>query len=263
MRNKALLSALFGSIALASVAGANAATTTDIAFLDNTNTFTVTLKGVVHVASDYSKCADLSAAKIWNGTYWCPKSVGAMTEQQYLALTAPEPEPEPVPTVDIKYLDNTYTYSLTLKGVTYKASDYSKCADLSDATIWKNVYWCKTSVGTLSPEQYTQLTGGSTGGSTGGGTTTPTSYTAKLSWTPPSTRENGTPLAMSELTGYEVYYTSDDLSQSVTVPVSGGSVTTLSVPNLKAGTYHFAISAVDSKGLKSELSSMVSKTLGQ
>ena len=96
-------------------------------------------------------------------------------------------------------------------------------------------------------------------------TTTPpvTSFTAKLNWTPPSTRENGAPLAMSDLKGYEIYYTSDDLTQSVTVPVSGGSTASFDVANLKAGTYHFAISAIDSTGAKSKLSPLVTRTLGQ
>jgi hypothetical protein len=159
---------------------------------------------------------------------------------------------------------------------------------MSDATRWNKAYWCKKSVGSLTATQVaaiskgssssgstsgsianptTPSTGsGSTGGSSGGSTVTPppaaATYIAKLNWTAPSTREDGTPLKMSELTGYEIYYTSDDLKTSVTLPVSSASATTYSVANLKAGTYHFAISAIDNKGLKSKLSPMVSTKVG-
>src|SRR5690606_19429271 len=140
------------------------------------------------------------------------------------------------------------TWQVGIFGEKHKPSNYSQCADLKDARLWNSHYWCPSSVGVLSADQVASL-GGSTGTTkppvtVPAPTPTPTSYTAKLSWTAPSTREDGKPLAMSELKGYEIYYTSDDLNQSVTVPVSGGTKTSHSVPNLKPGTYHFAISAI-------------------
>lgn len=94
-------------------------------------------------------------------------------------------------------------------------------------------------------------------------TPTPTTFSAKLSWTIPSTRQNGQPLQLSELSGYELYYTTDSSSSNGTVvTVSGGSKASYEISNLKAGTYYFAISAIDASGLKSPLSSMVSAKVG-
>lgn len=77
----------------------------------------------------------------------------------------------------------------------------------------------------------------------------------------PTTRTNGTALLPSELAGYEVYYTTDD-NRNGTYPVSGGSTATYTISNLPAGTYYFSMSALDSNGLKSALSTVVTVTFG-
>lgn len=89
------------------------------------------------------------------------------------------------------------------------------------------------------------------------------SYSAQFSWTIPSIRTNGTALTLSELSGYEIYYTDDSGSVAETVSVSGGSKSAHTLSNIAAGRYHFAISAIDTNGQKSALSSMVDVTFGQ
>ena len=91
----------------------------------------------------------------------------------------------------------------------------------------------------------------------------PTTFNVSLSWTIPSTRENGSPLVLSELSGYEVYYSVENQSKSAVIPVAGATQASLVVRDLPAGTYYFAISAIDSKGVKSALSPMVSTKIGQ
>jgi hypothetical protein len=91
--------------------------------------------------------------------------------------------------------------------------------------------------------------------------TTPTaSYRVQLAWTAPGTRANGTPLPLSELSGYRVYYLLDgaDPSSDSSVSVAGGSTTSLSLTLSEAGTYTFAITAIDQNGLESSLSTPVS-----
>lgn len=114
--------------------------------------------------------------------------------------------------------------------------------------------------------------GGSSGTSNGGtsssgsnsGTTAPTptalTYGVQLNWTAPVTRADGTPLTSSELTGYRIYYSLEgsDASQDKVVPVSGGNTTALQVTLSAAGTYAFAITALDQNGLESALSTPVS-----
>jgi hypothetical protein len=125
--------------------------------------------------------------------------------------------------------------------------------------------------------------GDSSGGSSSPGTTTPppangggtappsepnnnpgqtTSFNITLSWAPPSTREDGTALTLSELSGYEVYYYLDgtDASQGEVKQVSGGTTTTAEITLDGPGTYYFAIAARDQNGLVSNLSNYVSAT---
>lgn len=108
----------------------------------------------------------------------------------------------------------------------------------------------------------TGTTGGSATGTNGGTTTIPVSYTAQLSWDIPSQRENGQPLPLSELAGYEVYYTTDNPALSGSIKISGGGTAKVSVPNLAAGQYYFTISAIDTTGLKSALSALAPARFG-
>ncbi len=106
---------------------------------------------------------------------------------------------------------------------------------------------------------------GSTGGSTGGSTpSTPpppqvVSRTITLAWTPPSTRQDGTPLPLSELRGYEIYYYRAGTTNGDTVlSVNGSSMLSRQITLTTVGTYHFAIAAVDTSNRVSSLSNDVS-----
>src|SRR4030042_3961897 len=81
---------------------------------------------------------------------------------------------------------------------------------------------------------------------------------ATLSWDPPTTNADGTPL--TDLSGYKVYHgaTSGNYSQIIDV----SNVTTYTVANLTAGlTYYFAATAYDALGNESGYSNEVSKTI--
>jgi hypothetical protein len=81
---------------------------------------------------------------------------------------------------------------------------------------------------------------------------------ATLSWDPPTTNEDGTPL--TDLAGYKIYYgtSSGNYSQSVDV----GKVTTYTAGNLTEGvTYYFAATAYDISTNESKYSNEVSKTI--
>jgi hypothetical protein len=80
-----------------------------------------------------------------------------------------------------------------------------------------------------------------------------------LSWTTPAARENGSPLANTEISGYEIYYflQGDDNT--------AGNITSISKPypdesttlELDPGTYYFALTTVDTQGLFSDNSDFV------
>jgi hypothetical protein len=82
---------------------------------------------------------------------------------------------------------------------------------------------------------------------------------ARVSWTPPTEREDGTPL--DAIGHFTIYYgtSSTSLSQSVRVD---GSVTSHQLDDLAAGTWYFAVTATDTAGLESAKSAVASKTIG-
>ena len=86
----------------------------------------------------------------------------------------------------------------------------------------------------------------------------PTGF-AKVSWTPPTEREDGT--ALTAIHHYTVYYgmSSANLDQTVTVD---GALTSHQVEELAQGTWYFAITATCADGLESAKSAVASKTIG-
>lgn len=80
--------------------------------------------------------------------------------------------------------------------------------------------------------------------------------TATLSWNPPTTNVDGTPL--TDLAGYRIYYgtSTGNYTQNINV----GNVTTYQLASLTDGyTYYFAITAYDTLGNESAYSNEISK----
>jgi hypothetical protein len=151
-----------------------------------------------------------------------------------------------------RWTTNTITYN----GVKYQLSSSSTCSS-GTALRYMRKWWCPvpTTVVTTPPPTTTPT-------EPAPAPTQPVVYSAQISWTIPSTRIDGTPLALSELTGYEIYYTTDDPAVSGKVSVSGGSSASYRATDLKAGNYYFTISAIDSTGLKSAMSTMATIKFG-
>lgn len=82
----------------------------------------------------------------------------------------------------------------------------------------------------------------------------------RLSWTAPLTRINGSSLALSEIESFEISYgnSPEALDQTLAVP---GDQTSLEISDLASGTWYFSIRVIDTDGLKSEPSEVVSKTI--
>lgn len=79
---------------------------------------------------------------------------------------------------------------------------------------------------------------------------------ATLTWTPPTTHMDGTPL--TDLAGYRVYYGTS--SGSYGTPIDVGNRTEYTFTGLGPGTYYFTISAFDASGNESGLAREVSKS---
>jgi major membrane immunogen (membrane-anchored lipoprotein) len=93
---------------------------------------------------------------------------------------------------------------------------------------------------------------------------TPTTGTdsISLSWLPPTTRADGTPLAAHELAGYRIYM---GTSRTVLRPVADlddENISKYTVNDLESGEYFFAISAFDTDGAESAMSGIVALSTG-
>lgn len=87
----------------------------------------------------------------------------------------------------------------------------------------------------------------------------PSTGSATLSWTPPTTYADGSPL--TNISGYRIYYSRNSTQLNQVVNVAGG-LTSYQVENLESGTWYFAVSAKDGAGLESAKSSpLASKTI--
>lgn len=97
-----------------------------------------------------------------------------------------------------------------------------------------------------------------TGSNSGG-----TGQTVSLSWTIPNQRTDGSPLPVSQLAGYEIYYYANGSSSGSgqVININDPLVTTYTTQPLQPNTYNFAISAIDTSGLTSALSSPVTITI--
>jgi hypothetical protein len=82
---------------------------------------------------------------------------------------------------------------------------------------------------------------------------------ATVSWTPPTTNTDGSPL--TDLTSYRVVYGSDASSLDQSDTVANAGATSHTVNSLTSGTWYFAVIVVNSVGAESALSNVASKTI--
>lgn len=83
---------------------------------------------------------------------------------------------------------------------------------------------------------------------------------ATVSWTPPTTRTDGS--VLDDLAGYRIRYGTSPNSLSTSVSIDTAGVTSYVIDNLASGaTYYFVVVAIDSAGLESGDSTSASKTI--
>jgi hypothetical protein len=99
---------------------------------------------------------------------------------------------------------------------------------------------------------------GSSGGSSGGSSSGATG-SAALSWAAPTSNSDGS--ALTDLAGFHVYYGTSSNLLNQDKPVSDANATSATVGSLAAGTWYFAVAAVNSGGVEGDLSNVASKTI--
>lgn len=120
-----------------------------------------------------------------------------------------------------------------INGVNYKqfTGTGTTCPDGSAVLVYNNVKYCKA-------------------------------MRANISWSIPTSRTSGAALPVSELKGYEVYWTRASDKATGVIKVSSATQVATTFDVYTPGTYYFAMSAIDTAGLKSPLSTMIEAKLG-
>lgn len=120
-----------------------------------------------------------------------------------------------------------------INGVNYKTytGTGTVCPDGSKVFVYNNVKYCKA-------------------------------YRANISWSTPTTRTDGSTLKATDLKGYEVYWTRESDNAKGTIKISSSTQLTTAFDVYTPSTYYFAMSAIDTNGLKSPLSTLIQAKLG-
>ena len=88
----------------------------------------------------------------------------------------------------------------------------------------------------------------------------PTKGTATLSWVPPTTNSDGTPI--TNLVGYRIIYGNSPSELTRAVSVDRATLTNYVIDNLTPGRWYFAIEAVNDVGETSDPTAVVSAAVG-
>ena len=85
--------------------------------------------------------------------------------------------------------------------------------------------------------------------------------TATLSWEIPTSRSDGTPLALSEIEGYRLYIGPSQDNLSIFMDLNDGSITNYTVNNLPIGNHYFSVTTYDTDGNESPYSNIAMKEI--
>jgi len=88
----------------------------------------------------------------------------------------------------------------------------------------------------------------------------PAPGSATLSWYPPTQNVGGS--ALTNLAGYRIYYGRADNALNQRIELDNPGLTRYVVEDLSPAKWHFAMTAVNSRGVESKRSATVSKTIG-
>ncbi len=81
-----------------------------------------------------------------------------------------------------------------------------------------------------------------------------------LSWAAPSTREDGTPLTLSDIDGYRIYMGDSESTLVPVMDINDYSVTQYTLTGIEQGDHYFAVTAYDSAASESGFSNIIFKS---
>jgi hypothetical protein len=88
----------------------------------------------------------------------------------------------------------------------------------------------------------------------GGGTGSAPSGVLAINWVAPTEREDGTPLILSEIETYNLYYGSSPGDYQNTIDNSTVTTDSVYITNFLSGTYYFVVTTVTYDGMESRFS---------
>jgi len=85
--------------------------------------------------------------------------------------------------------------------------------------------------------------------------------TLGVSWTAPSEREDGSPLSLSEIASFRIYYGIKAGDYQNQIDIDDPSVVSAQIEQLPSGTYYLVMTAIDADGRESSYSPEIVVTL--
>ena len=82
-----------------------------------------------------------------------------------------------------------------------------------------------------------------------------------LHWDAPLTREDGSRLYASDISGYRIYYRLRHTDNYEVISLSGDDITRYQLEGFPPGAYEFSITALDDSGLESQRSDPITVDL--
>ena len=80
-----------------------------------------------------------------------------------------------------------------------------------------------------------------------------------LKWTAPATRADGSPISLSQIDGYRIYYGDKKGKYPNKVKLNNSTATSATVTKVATGTYYVVMTTVDSAGRESAQSAAITK----
>lgn len=167
-------------------------------------------------------------------------------------MRVPDPDTSSSQDTDSDGIPDTWELSYGLNPWVNDASDVSNSSGVSNIDAYQSE---------LNPWTLEATAAGGDGGvSPPPPPPTTSSGEVTVSWTAPSTRLDGSSIALSEIDHYTINYgtSSSNLNQSVDV---GSDQTSYTFDGLDSGTWYFTVKTIDNNGLTSPPSSVVSQTI--